>query len=209
MRAGLSYASGPGRWVLLVTVLGSAMASIDATVVGLARPAIGRDFGASLTTPADYHAVAQVFFCAPGRSGRPYRRLRHAVPCFPSTSEVWLRLLEAYRSLQPEPATATMSGRPRHPLSGDVSGAHLRLDELVVYRAARADAVPARSCRPTRRAPAVSAMRRPGIPAGPGTVRRFPSPPLPAPKPDQMMRQERRSRDRRTGRRQWTASAFA
>jgi hypothetical protein len=58
VRAGLSYASGPGRWVLLVTVLGSAMASIDATVVGLARPAIGRDFGASLTTPADYHAVA-------------------------------------------------------------------------------------------------------------------------------------------------------
>src|SRR5690348_13012525 len=58
VRAGLSYASGPGRWVLLVTVLGSAMASIDATVVGFARPAIGRDFGASLTTPADYHAVA-------------------------------------------------------------------------------------------------------------------------------------------------------
>ncbi len=46
---GLSYASGPGRWVLLVTVLGSAMASIDATVVGIALPAIGRDFGASLT----------------------------------------------------------------------------------------------------------------------------------------------------------------
>jgi EmrB/QacA subfamily drug resistance transporter len=35
--------------VLLVTVLGSAMASIDATVVGIALPAIGRDFGASLT----------------------------------------------------------------------------------------------------------------------------------------------------------------
>ncbi|HZC63212.1 MAG TPA: MFS transporter, partial [Streptosporangiaceae bacterium] len=36
--------------MLLVTVLGSAMASIDATVVGIALPAIGRDFGASLTT---------------------------------------------------------------------------------------------------------------------------------------------------------------
>jgi MFS family permease len=35
--------------VLLATVLGSAMASIDATVVGIALPAIGRDFGASLT----------------------------------------------------------------------------------------------------------------------------------------------------------------
>jgi EmrB/QacA subfamily drug resistance transporter len=34
--------------VLLATVLGSAMASIDATVVGIALPAIGREFGASL-----------------------------------------------------------------------------------------------------------------------------------------------------------------
>jgi MFS family permease len=46
---GLSYASRQGRQVLLVTVLGSALASIDATVVGIALPAIGRDFGASLT----------------------------------------------------------------------------------------------------------------------------------------------------------------
>ena len=45
---GLRLASGPGRWVLLATVLGSAMASIDATVVGIALPAIGRDFEASL-----------------------------------------------------------------------------------------------------------------------------------------------------------------
>jgi MFS family permease len=35
--------------VLLATVLESAMASIDATVVGIALPAIGRDFGAGLT----------------------------------------------------------------------------------------------------------------------------------------------------------------
>ncbi len=47
---GLVFKSGPGRWVLLATVLGSAMASIDATVVGIALPSIGRDFGASLAT---------------------------------------------------------------------------------------------------------------------------------------------------------------
>jgi MFS family permease len=47
--AGLGYASGPGRWVLVVTVLGSAMTAIDGTVVGIALPAIGRDFGAGLT----------------------------------------------------------------------------------------------------------------------------------------------------------------
>jgi EmrB/QacA subfamily drug resistance transporter len=44
----LRYASAQGRWVLLSTVLGSAMASIDATVVGIALPAIGRDFHAGL-----------------------------------------------------------------------------------------------------------------------------------------------------------------
>ena len=47
---GLVYKSSRGRWVLLATVLGSAMASIDATVVGIALPAIGHDFGASLAT---------------------------------------------------------------------------------------------------------------------------------------------------------------
>jgi hypothetical protein len=29
-------------------------------------------------------------------------RLWHAVPCFPTISEVWLRLLEAYRDQDPE-----------------------------------------------------------------------------------------------------------
>ena len=47
---GLGYSTGPGRWVLLATVLGSGMASIDATVVGIALPAIGRDFGAGLAS---------------------------------------------------------------------------------------------------------------------------------------------------------------
>jgi EmrB/QacA subfamily drug resistance transporter len=39
-----------GRWVIAATVLGSAMASIDATVVGIALPTIGREFHASLGT---------------------------------------------------------------------------------------------------------------------------------------------------------------
>jgi EmrB/QacA subfamily drug resistance transporter len=47
-QAGVALASARGRWVLLATVLGSAIASIDATVVGIALPAIGRDFGAGL-----------------------------------------------------------------------------------------------------------------------------------------------------------------
>jgi EmrB/QacA subfamily drug resistance transporter len=40
----LSYSSAPGRWVLVITVLGSGIASLDATVVNIALPTIGRDF---------------------------------------------------------------------------------------------------------------------------------------------------------------------
>jgi EmrB/QacA subfamily drug resistance transporter len=46
----LRYSSARGRWVLLATVLGSAMASIDATVVGIALPVIGRDFNTNLSS---------------------------------------------------------------------------------------------------------------------------------------------------------------
>jgi EmrB/QacA subfamily drug resistance transporter len=44
--AGLvSYGSAKGRWVLLATILGSGLAGIDATVVNVALPAIGKDLG--------------------------------------------------------------------------------------------------------------------------------------------------------------------
>ena len=38
----IRYASGPGRWVLAATVLGSGMAFIDATIVNVALPTMGR-----------------------------------------------------------------------------------------------------------------------------------------------------------------------
>lgn len=44
------YSSAAGRWVIAGTVLGSGMASIDATVVGIALPTIGRQMHASLGT---------------------------------------------------------------------------------------------------------------------------------------------------------------
>jgi EmrB/QacA subfamily drug resistance transporter len=40
----LTYSSVPGRWVLAITVLGSGIAALDATVVNIALPVIGRDF---------------------------------------------------------------------------------------------------------------------------------------------------------------------
>jgi EmrB/QacA subfamily drug resistance transporter len=47
---GLRYASARGRWVLAATVLGSGIAALDATVVGIALPAIGKDFHAKVAS---------------------------------------------------------------------------------------------------------------------------------------------------------------
>jgi len=46
----LRLSSPAGRWVVTVTVLGSAIAAIDSTVVGIALPAIGRDFSLSVAS---------------------------------------------------------------------------------------------------------------------------------------------------------------
>ena len=48
-RPELAYASAAGRWVLFTTVLGSALAFVDLTVVNLALPTIGRDLDASFS----------------------------------------------------------------------------------------------------------------------------------------------------------------
>jgi EmrB/QacA subfamily drug resistance transporter len=47
---GLAFASAAGRWVLAVSVLGSGMAFLDATVVNVALPTIGRDLNASTSS---------------------------------------------------------------------------------------------------------------------------------------------------------------
>jgi len=47
---GLAYASSTGRWVIAATVLGSGIAALDATVVGIALPAIGKDFHATVAS---------------------------------------------------------------------------------------------------------------------------------------------------------------
>lgn len=44
----MQYATASGRWVVVATALGSGMAAIDATVVGIALPSIGRDLHTSL-----------------------------------------------------------------------------------------------------------------------------------------------------------------
>ena len=51
-RPELAYASAAGRWVLVATTLGAALAFLDLTVVNLALPTIGRDLHAGFSTLA-------------------------------------------------------------------------------------------------------------------------------------------------------------
>lgn len=46
----VTYQSAAGKWVLLATVLGSSLAAIDGTVVGIALPVIGRQFHVGLVS---------------------------------------------------------------------------------------------------------------------------------------------------------------
>jgi EmrB/QacA subfamily drug resistance transporter len=43
------FGTPAGRWILVATVLGSGIAGLDATVVNVALPAIGKDFGAGVS----------------------------------------------------------------------------------------------------------------------------------------------------------------
>lgn len=76
----MRYGSVAGRWVLLATVLGSAMAAIDATVVSIAIPDIGRDLHSSLATlqwvVTGYTLTLAAFLLLGGSLGDRYGRRR-------------------------------------------------------------------------------------------------------------------------------------
>src|SRR5690606_14742624 len=46
--ADVRLGTGPGRWILLATVLGSGVAMLDATVVNVARPGVAADLRAGM-----------------------------------------------------------------------------------------------------------------------------------------------------------------
>jgi EmrB/QacA subfamily drug resistance transporter len=77
---GLSFSSSTGRWVLLATVLGSGVAFLDATVVNVALPTIGRDFGVGLAdlqwTVTGYTLTLSAFLLLGGALGDRYGRRR-------------------------------------------------------------------------------------------------------------------------------------
>ena len=66
---------------------------------GRARMVVDVDHGYLLGVTMVGPGVSELLHSAPiAVAGRvPIDRLWHAVPCFPTISEVWLRLLEAYR----------------------------------------------------------------------------------------------------------------
>jgi EmrB/QacA subfamily drug resistance transporter len=77
---GLSLSSSTGRWVLLATVLGSGVAFLDATVVNVALPSIGRDFGVGLAdlqwTVTGYTLTLSAFLLLGGALGDRFGRRR-------------------------------------------------------------------------------------------------------------------------------------
>ena len=77
---GLALSSSAGRWVLLATVLGSAVTAIDATVVGIALPSIGTEFGTGLAAlqwvVTAYTLTLAGFLLAAGALGDRYGRRR-------------------------------------------------------------------------------------------------------------------------------------
>ena len=124
---GLRYASNAGRWVLLATVLGSALASIDATVVGIALPAIGRDFGVGLAAlqwvVTAYTLTLAGLLLIAGSLGDKYGRKKIF-----QIGVIWFALasalcgvapsagaLIAARALQGVGAALLTPGEPRHP----------------------------------------------------------------------------------------------
>jgi EmrB/QacA subfamily drug resistance transporter len=76
----LTYRSAQGRWVVAATVLGSGMASLDATVVGIALPRIGKDFHTGVSAlqwvVIAYTLTLTAFLLLGGTLGDRYGRRR-------------------------------------------------------------------------------------------------------------------------------------
>jgi EmrB/QacA subfamily drug resistance transporter len=76
----LTYTSAPGRWVIVAMVMGSGIAAIDSTVVGIALPAIGHSFHAPLATlqwvVTGYMLTLAAFLLLGGALGDRFGRAR-------------------------------------------------------------------------------------------------------------------------------------
>ena len=99
----LAAGSARGRWVLLAAVLGSALASVDSTVVGIALPAIGRDLQGSFTqlqwVVTGYTLTLASLILLSGAAGDRYGRA--GCSCSARSGSPWRRCVA--RSHRPSP----------------------------------------------------------------------------------------------------------
>ena len=126
---GLHYRSGVGRWVIAATVLGSGMSSIDATVVGIALPTIGREFHASVAqlqwVVSGYTLTLAALLLVGGSLGDRFGRRRIF-----TIGVIWFTVASAACALAPS-ATALITLR----LLQGVGGALLTPGSLAILQA--------------------------------------------------------------------------
>ncbi len=137
--AELTFGSARGRWVLLATILGSAVAGLDATAVNVALPAIGRDFGAGVATLqwtlTAYLLTLAALILVGGSLGDRFGRRRVFV-----IGVVWFAAASALCGVAPDPATLIAA----RALQG-VGGALLTPGSLAILQASFAPADRARA----------------------------------------------------------------
>ena len=96
----LALSSGRGRWVIAATVLGSGIAMLDATVVSIALPSIGRDFHGGVGTlqwvVTGYALTLAAFLLLGGSLGDRFGRKRVF-----SIGVVWFAVASALCGLAP------------------------------------------------------------------------------------------------------------
>jgi EmrB/QacA subfamily drug resistance transporter len=147
----LALSSGRGRWVLAATVLGSSIALLDATVVGIALPSIGREFHGDVGTlqwvVTGYSLTLAAFLLLGGSLGDRYGRKRIF-----SIGIVWFAVASALCGIAPS-AGLLIGARV---LQG-VGGALLAPGSLAILQA---------SFRPADRARAIGAWSGLGGVAG-------------------------------------------
>ena len=100
----LTYSSAPGRWVLAITVTGSGIAALDATVVNIALPVIGRDFHTGISAlqwvMTSYILLLAAFLLIGGSLGDRYGRRKVYL-----IGIVWFALASAACGFAPDVVT--------------------------------------------------------------------------------------------------------
>ena len=106
--SGLYYASYRGRWLLATAVLGSGMAGLDATVVGIALPTIGREFAVGVDglqwVVTAYTLTLAGLLLLGGNLGDRFGRRRVFV-----IGTVWFGLASALCGLAPDARTLVLA----------------------------------------------------------------------------------------------------